>query len=131
MAESSDRNLPLPPTRSNLDMSDIEALILETAAIMEPLISKPKMADKHLRKPPFGYLHDIVVALVETHQFPRCLSVADLDRANFTERVSFFHFLRFLSCKMLDYMQYIIYTINVASVCLFIILILHNSCVMQ
>jgi TRAF3-interacting protein 1 len=68
-------------------MSDIDALVLETTAIMESLISKPKMIDKYLRKPPFRYIHDIVVALVQSHQFPSRLTAPDLDYANFTERV--------------------------------------------
>jgi hypothetical protein len=68
-------------------MADIEALILETIEIMTPLISKPKMSDKYLRKPPFRYLHDIVVALVEAHQFPKRLTAPDLDHNNFTEKV--------------------------------------------
>jgi TRAF3-interacting protein 1 len=68
-------------------MADIEALVLETTAIMESLISKPKMIDKYLRKPPFRYIHDIVVALVQSHQFPSRLTAPDLDHANLTERV--------------------------------------------
>jgi hypothetical protein len=68
-------------------MADIEALISETIEILGPLIAKPKMSDKYLRKPPFRYLHDIVVALVESHQFPKRLSAQDLDHNNFTEKV--------------------------------------------
>jgi hypothetical protein len=71
-------------------MADIEALISETIEIMGPLIAKPKMSDKYLRKPPFRYLHDIVVALVEAHQFPKRLTAPDLDHNNFTEKVSLF-----------------------------------------
>ncbi len=71
-------------------MADIEALISETIEIMTPLIAKPKMSDKYLRKPPFRYLHDIVVALVEAHQFPKRLTAPDLDHNNFTEKVSLF-----------------------------------------
>jgi TRAF3-interacting protein 1 len=75
-------------------MADIEALILETMESMGSLIAKPKMSDKYLRKPPFRYLHDIVVALVEAHQFPRRLTAPDLDHNNFTEKVIQFHLLR-------------------------------------
>ena len=69
-------------------MADIEALIPETIEILGPLIAKPKMSDKYLRKPPFRYLHDIVVALVEAHQFPKRLAAQDLDHNNLTEKAS-------------------------------------------
>jgi hypothetical protein len=71
-------------------MADIEALISETIEIMGPLIAKPKMSDKYLRKPPFRFLFDIVVALVEAHQFPKRLIAPDLDHWNFTEKVGVF-----------------------------------------
>ncbi len=68
-------------------MADLDALVLETTTIIESLISKPKMIDKYLKRPPFRYLHDIVVALVQKHQFPSRLTASDLDYANVTERV--------------------------------------------
>ena len=76
----------IPLLLQHFSMADIEALILETIEIMGPLIAKPKMSDKYLRKPPFRYLHDIVVALVEAHQFPKRLTAPDLDHNNFTEK---------------------------------------------
>jgi TRAF3-interacting protein 1 len=79
-------------------MADIEALIPETIEILGPLIAKPKMSDKYLRKPPFRYLHDIVVALVEAHQFPKRLAAQDLDHNNFTEKVGCFSVLLLPFC---------------------------------
>ena len=76
----------IPLLLQHFSMADIEALILETIEIMGPLIAKPKKSDKYLRKPLFRYLHDIVVALVEAHQFPKRLTAPDLDHNNFTEK---------------------------------------------
>lgn len=65
----------------------IEALIPKTQELLQPLIAKPKLADKLLMKPPFRFLHDIFTALTQTSGFAKGLyNDFELDSANMKEK---------------------------------------------
>lgn len=65
----------------------IEALIPKTQELLQPLIAKPKLADKLLMKPPFRFLHDIFTALTHSLGFAKGLyNDFELDSANMKEK---------------------------------------------
>lgn len=65
----------------------IEALISKTQELLQPLIAKPKLADKLLMKPPFRFLHDIFTALAQSSGFAKGLyNDFELDSANMKEK---------------------------------------------
>ncbi|TYZ63698.1 hypothetical protein PybrP1_011188 [[Pythium] brassicae (nom. inval.)] len=65
----------------------IEALIPKTQELLQPLIAKPKLADKLLLKPPFRFLHDIFAALTQATGFAKGLyNDFELDSANMKEK---------------------------------------------
>ena len=44
-------------------MEPIEQLIPKTQQLLQPLFEKPKLQEKHLQKPPFRFLFDIIMAI--------------------------------------------------------------------
>uniref|UniRef100_K3WMZ2 TRAF3-interacting protein 1 n=1 Tax=Globisporangium ultimum (strain ATCC 200006 / CBS 805.95 / DAOM BR144) TaxID=431595 RepID=K3WMZ2_GLOUD len=65
----------------------VEALIPKTQELLQPLIAKPKLADKLLMKPPFRFLHDIFTALATATGFANGLyNDFELDSANMKEK---------------------------------------------
>lgn len=50
-------------------MGDLDSLVAESKNKISALISKPKMAEKLLSKPPFRFLHDLISAITTTTGF--------------------------------------------------------------
>eukprot|EP01083_Nonionella_stella_P021042 58344_1 len=50
-----------------------EAYITTTQQIFENVITKPKLVDKYLRRPPFRFIHDIVINTMKSTGFPEGL----------------------------------------------------------
>lgn len=48
---------------------DLESLVAKTIRVVGDLVSKPKMSEKHLSKPPFRFLHDVVSAITRETGF--------------------------------------------------------------
>ncbi|KAF0686812.1 Aste57867_21409 [Aphanomyces stellatus] len=68
-------------------MGDLNELIKKTQDTLQPLIAKPKLADKLLQKPPFRFLHDIFSALIAGTGFAKGLYTDfELDSANVKEK---------------------------------------------
>lgn len=68
-------------------MGDLDALVAHAKDAISALISKPKMAEKLLSKPPFRFLHDIISAITNTTGFAEGLySGAELDSAGITDK---------------------------------------------
>lgn len=65
----------------------LEALIAKTQAQLQPLVPKPKLADKLLSKPPFRFLHDVFAAVAASTGFATGLYNAfEADSANLKEK---------------------------------------------
>lgn len=58
-------------------MGDIDALVAQSKELLSNLITKPKMTEKLLNKPPFRFLHDTISAVVNTTGFGEGLMQGD------------------------------------------------------
>ena len=68
---------------------DLESLVNQSKDLISALISKPKMAEKLLSKPPFRFLHDIVSAITTATGFAEGLFQGqELDSGALTEKES-------------------------------------------
>lgn len=68
-------------------MGDLESLMGQTKALMGELITKPKMSDKLLGKPPFRFLHDTITSVISTTGFGEALyEGGELDSASITDK---------------------------------------------
>ncbi|CAD7929136.1 unnamed protein product [Amoebophrya sp. A25] len=66
----------------------------ETQQLIGSLITKPKMSEKYLRKPPFRFLHDIVMEVVRVSGFAANLFTdAEQDAASMSDKNSKIDFL--------------------------------------
>ncbi|RHY66968.1 hypothetical protein DYB38_003620 [Aphanomyces astaci] len=75
-------------------MGDLNELIKRTQEVLQPLIAKPKLADKLLQKPPFRFLHDIFAAVTASTGFAKGLYTDfELDSANVKEKHQKLQFL--------------------------------------
>mmetsp|Transcript_38414 Transcript_38414/g.80496 ORF Transcript_38414/g.80496 Transcript_38414/m.80496 type:complete len:518 (-) Transcript_38414:702-2255(-) len=53
--------------------TSLENAISETKDVLQPLFAKPKLSTKLLSKPPFRFIHDIIVATIKSTGFPNGL----------------------------------------------------------
>ncbi|RQM27481.1 hypothetical protein B5M09_004511 [Aphanomyces astaci] len=75
-------------------MGDLNELIKRTQEVLQPLIAKPKLAEKLLQKPPFRFLHDIFAAVTGSTGFAKGLYTDfELDSANVKEKHQKLQFL--------------------------------------
>lgn len=66
--------------------SALENAIGETKAVLQPLFAKPKLSTKLLSKPPFRFIHDIIVTTIKSTGFPTgFFGLEELDSSNFKD----------------------------------------------
>ena len=100
-------------------MGDLGALMEQTKALMGALISKPKMTDKVLGKPPFRFLHDTVSSIITTTGFGEGLfAPEEMDSANISDKEAKVAYLskifQFVGiCKVSSQLQSSSYSINI------------------
>lgn len=71
-------------TKSTMD--SLETAIGETKDVLQPLFTKPTLSTKLLEKPPFRFIHDIVIATLHATGFPNGIfTPEELDSSNFKE----------------------------------------------
>lgn len=71
-----------------------EAYVLATQDTLGKLISKPKMTEKYLKKPPFRFLHDIVMEVTRSTSFGQGLfSAEESDAAQLSDKAAKVEFL--------------------------------------
>jgi hypothetical protein len=69
------------------DQENFDALVADAKTKIGELISKPKMTEKLLAKPPFRFLHDVISAITSTTGFGEGLySPEELESATITEK---------------------------------------------
>ena len=84
--------------QSNMGDS-LEELIPQTKALVGALISKPKMADKLLNKPPFRFLHDTVSAITNATGFAEGLyNEQELDSGSISDKHAKIAYLEKIFC---------------------------------
>ncbi|KAL7458466.1 hypothetical protein ACHAWC_010652 [Mediolabrus comicus] len=67
-------------------MSDLAAAIKECQRELQPMFAKPKLKSRLLSKPPFRYIHDIIIALLYATNFPAYFTEEELDSNTFKEK---------------------------------------------
>jgi hypothetical protein len=68
-------------------MGDLDSIVNEAKNKISAVISKPKMTEKLLSKPPFRFLHDTITAITAATGFGEGLySGAELDSASMNEK---------------------------------------------
>lgn len=70
-------------------MSELDELIQQSKEKLSQIISKPKMSEKLLSKPPFRFLHDTISAVISVTGFGEGLyDATEQDSANVTEKAA-------------------------------------------
>lgn len=67
-------------------MSDLAAAIKECQRELQPMFEKPKLKSRLLSKPPFRYIHDIIIAIIAATNFPAYFAGEELDSNTFKEK---------------------------------------------
>ncbi len=68
-------------------MGDLDSLVAQNMEKISNLITKPKMSEKLLSKPPFRFLHDTITAITNATGFGEGLyEGAELDSAAITDK---------------------------------------------
>jgi TRAF3-interacting protein 1 len=65
----------------------LAAAIEEATMVLQPIFTRPKLRSRLLAKPPFRFIHDIVMSILESTNFPTNLLFTDveLDSSSFKE----------------------------------------------
>lgn len=68
--------------------SDLATAIKECQRELQPMFAKPKLKSRLLTKPPFRYIHDIIIAIIDTTNFPASAYFTgdELDSNTFKEK---------------------------------------------
>jgi len=75
-------------------MASEEEAIAGTQETLGKLITKPKMTEKYLKKPPFRFLHDIIMEVTRSTTFAQGLySTEDCDAAQLADKAAKVEFL--------------------------------------
>lgn len=94
---TSGAGLGAPPGRSpavDAELNNCDGNIEFTKEILGSLITRPKLADKLLQKPPFRFLYDVIMEIVTVTGFGQGLySGEELDSANIKEKEQKISFL--------------------------------------
>ncbi|KAL7545467.1 hypothetical protein ACHAWF_008817 [Thalassiosira exigua] len=66
---------------------NLDSAIIETKDVLQPLFARPKLSTKLLSKPPFRFIHDIIIATLRTTGFPGngFFTLEELDSSNFKD----------------------------------------------
>lgn len=76
-------------------MSELDQLIEVAKNKVSAIISKPKMSEKLLAKPPFRFLHDTISAIISTTGFAEGLyTTEEQDSGNINERDAKINYLQ-------------------------------------
>ncbi len=67
-------------------MSDLAAAIKDCQRELQPMFAKPKLKSRLLSKPPFRYIHDIIIAVIDATNFPAYFTEEELDSNTFKEK---------------------------------------------
>jgi len=72
--------IPAPPEYPPLPVTDLDAMVKITQETLSKLISRPKMAEKFLKRPPYRFIHDMLRNLIAATGFPECFTDDELDQ---------------------------------------------------
>lgn len=70
---------PAPPLYPALPVTDLDAMVKLSQETLSKLITRPKMAEKFLKRPPYRFIHDIVRGLIAATGFPEGFTDEELD----------------------------------------------------
>lgn len=89
------------------DTGDLDKLVANTQKILGKYVKKPPLTTKLLRKPPFRFLHDIIVAVIKEQGFLKGLYTdTELNAENVKERDAKIAFLTKLIDAISKYKLY-------------------------
>ena len=86
----------------NTKFSQCDGTVEATQTLLNPIITRPKLTEKLLSKPPFRFLHDLIMEVIRATSFAEDLyTESEKDAANITEKQGKIDFLE----KMLRYVE--------------------------